>query len=190
MQGSNRLLIGIAALIALAAAVHAQTPAPSARPLLLEKTEGELRTRRPRPQPSPASQFILKVGPGINGSQHLVVGTELIPPGASIPAHKHPAEDEVVLVQSGVAHVWLGEQERELHAGGLVFIPANTWISVKNVSPEPMDVTFIFSAPGFDDFQRCISVPAGETPTPMTEADLQRCEHMGHMIYKPGEMKK
>ena len=129
-----------------------------AKPLLLERNEGELRTRRPRPQPSPASQFLLKVGTSINGSQHFVVGTEQIAPGASIPTHKHPMEDELLLIHLGRAHVVVGDQERDLHAGGLVFIPANTWVGVKNTS-----------APGFDDFQRCISVPSGQTPMPMTK---------------------
>jgi len=154
------------------------------KPLLLEKNEGELRTRRPRPKPSPSSQFMLKVDPKTNGSQHLVVGTEEIAPGASIPTHKHPMEDEILLIHSGEAQVLLGEQQRNLHAGGLVFIPANTWIELKNISTEPLRVTFIFSAPGFDEFQRCISVPAAETPTPMTEEDLKRCEASGHMVYR------
>ncbi len=162
----------------------------SAKPLLLEKNEGELRTRRPRPKPSPTSQFFLKVGPKINGSQHLVVGTEQIAPGALIPVHKHPTEDEIVLIHSGTAHVLLGDQERDLHAGGLVFIPANTWIGLKNISREPLNLTFVFSAPGFDDFQTCISVPAGEKPAPMTEEELQRCQNQGHMIYQPGDAQK
>jgi quercetin dioxygenase-like cupin family protein len=164
-----------------------QAPAgssPAARPLLLEKNEGELRTRRPRPKPSPASQFMLKVDPTTSGSQHLVVGTEEIAPGASIPIHKHPMEDEVVLINSGAAHVWLGEQERDLHSGGLIFIPANTWVGLKNTSAQPLSITFIFSAPGFDEFQRCISVPAGQTPKPMTEEELKRCQAPGHLIYK------
>ena len=158
--------------------------AAAARPLLLEKNEGELRTRRPRPLPTPASQFMLKVGPKINGSQRLIVGTEEIAPGASIPIHKHLAEDEILLVHSGVARVLLGNQTRDLHAGGLVFIPANTWIGLKNTSAQPAGITFIFSAPGFDDFQRCISVPAGEKPIPMTEEEWQRCQQQGHAVYK------
>ncbi len=66
------------------ASVHSQTnqtrAVPSAetnaKPLLLEKNEGELRTRRVHTDSSiPASsQFILKVGPKNNGSQHLVAG--------------------------------------------------------------------------------------------------------------------
>ena len=167
-------IVGFVSLILLASSVCGGQS--GAKPLPLEKDEGELRTRRPRPKPSPASQFMLKVDPRTNGSQHLVVGTEDIAPGASIPTHKHPTEDEIVLIHSGEAHVWLGERERDLHAGGLVFIPADTWIGLKNISTQPLSVTFIFSAPGFDQFQRCISVPASETPTPMTKEDLERCE--------------
>src|ERR1700740_88305 len=48
-----------------------------------KNNEGELRTRRPRPKPTPASQSLLKVDPKTNGSQHLVIGTEEIAPGAS-----------------------------------------------------------------------------------------------------------
>lgn len=175
-------IVGIASLIFLISSVCRGQSVP--KPLLLEKNEGELRTRRPRPKPSPASQFMLKVDPKTNGSQHLIVGTEEIAPGASIPTHKHPMEDEVLLIHSGKAHVLLGEQERDLHVGGIVFIPANTWIGLKNISTEPLSVTFIFSAPGFEEFQRCISVPTSETPTPMTQEDLKRCEALGHMIYK------
>ena len=110
---------GIASLIVLLSSHCGAQSLP--KPLLLEKNEGELRTRRPRPKPSPASQFMLKVDPKTNGSQHLIVGTEEIAPGASIPTHKHPTEDEIVLIHSGQAHVLLGEQERDLHAGGRVF---------------------------------------------------------------------
>ena len=152
------------------------------KPLLLERNEGELRTRRIHTDKSvPASsQFMLKVSPKNNGSQHLVAGTEELAPGAAIAKHRHLAQDEIVLLHSGKAHVWLGDQERDLHAGGLVFIPANTWISLKNIGTEPVSLTFIFSAPGFEDTMRCNSVPAGETPTPITPAQQKDCAHLGH----------
>lgn len=158
------------------------SPDTSVRALLLEKDEGELRTRRIHTDgSSPASsQFMLKVSPKNNGSQHLVAGTELLPPGASLPKHRHLLQDEILLIQSGTARVWLGDQERDLHAGGLVFIPANTWISGKNIGAEPVALTFIFSAPGFEETMRCNSVPAGETPTPITPAQQRECAHLGH----------
>jgi quercetin dioxygenase-like cupin family protein len=158
------------------------TPETNAKPLLLEKNEGELRTRRIHSDASvPASsQFLLKVSPKNNGSQHLVAGAEDLAPGAAIPKHRHLDQDEIVLIQSGKAHVWLGDQERDLHAGSLVFIPANTWVSLKNIGAEPISLTFIFSAPGFEDTMRCNSVPAGETPTPITPEQQRDCAHLGH----------
>jgi quercetin dioxygenase-like cupin family protein len=168
------------------ASVHLSQPAApaaaSARPLLLEQSEGELRTRRVHVDSSvPASsQFLLKVSPKNNGSQHLVAGTEVLAPGAALPKHRHLIQDEILLIQSGTAHVSLGDEERDLHAGGLVFIPANTWISGKNVGTEPIALTFIFSAPGFEETMRCNSVPAGEKPTTITPEEQLACGHLGH----------
>jgi len=160
-------------------------PETDAKPLLLEKNEGELRTRRIHTDnsASPSSQFMLKVSPKNNGSQHLVAGTEELALGAAIRKHMHLTQDEILLMQGGMAHVWLGDQERDLHSGGLVFIPANTWVSLKNIGTEPISLTFIFSAPGFEDTMRCNSVPAGETPTPITAAQQKECAHLGHAEY-------
>jgi quercetin dioxygenase-like cupin family protein len=154
----------------------------TARPLMLDRDEGELRTRRIHADSSsPASsQFILKVSPKNNGSQHLVAGTELLAPGATLPKHRHLVQDEILLIDGGTAHVWLGDQERDLHAGGLVFIPANTWISGKNIGATPIALTFVFSAPGFEETMRCNSVPAGETPTAVTPEQQKDCAHLGH----------
>ena len=183
------LFIGLIGLSS-ARAQSSQTSAPgaeiSAKPLLLEKNEGELRTRRPRTDNKAvaAPQFMLKVSPKNNGSQHLVLGTEELAPGASIPKHRHLEQDEILLLQSGMAHVWLGDQERDVHAGGMVFIPSHTWISLKNNGTEPIGLTFIFSAPGFEDTMRCNSVAAGETPTAITPKQRIECAHQGHVEYE------
>ena len=177
----------MASLVGLAASQACQSagvrgPDPAGRPLMLDSDEGELRTRRIHTDStSPASsQFILKVSPKNNGSQHLVAGTEVLAPGATLPKHRHLVQDEILLIQGGTAHVWLGDQERDLHAGGLVFIPANTWISGKNIGATPIALTFVFSAPGFEETMRCNSVPAGETPTPITPEQQKDCAHLGH----------
>src|SRR6476646_10401122 len=56
------------------------------KPLVLEKNEGELRTRRIHTDTSisASAQFMLKVSPKNNGSQHLVAGTEVVAPGATL----------------------------------------------------------------------------------------------------------
>src|SRR5437870_11664383 len=83
-------------------------PNPGVKAVLLEKNEGELRTRRPRTDSKavPARQFMLKISPKNNGSQHLVLGTEELLPGATISKHRHLDQDEILLIQSGTAHVW------------------------------------------------------------------------------------
>ena len=178
------ILAGVVGTAVSQAGQSAGAPSPdtTARPLMLDSDEGELRTRRIHTDSSsPASsQFILKVSPKNNGSQHLVAGTELLAPGATLPKHRHLVQDEILLIQGGTAHVWLGDQERDLHAGGLVFIPANTWISGKNIGATPIALTFVFSAPGFEETMRCNSVPAGETPTPITPEQQKDCAHLGH----------
>ena len=66
------------------------------------------------PNPLFLVPFILKVSPQNNGSEHLVLITEDLPPGGSIPKHKHLGQDEILLTQTGTVDVWLGDEERDL----------------------------------------------------------------------------
>src|SRR5262249_47237363 len=74
---------------------------PSARdstttPLILEKSEGEHRVRKPREIPIPTGPFTIKVDRKNGGSQKMWLGTEEIPPGGMIPRHKpRPGRDAV-----------------------------------------------------------------------------------------------
>jgi quercetin dioxygenase-like cupin family protein len=154
-----------------------------ANPLLLEKNEGEQRVWR---DPPPGG-FTLKVSPKNNRSQHLVFGTEDMAPGDEIPTHKHLGQDEIVYIETGTVHVDLADQKRDLHAGGMVFIPAYTWVHLKNIGTETASLLFVFSAPAFENHLRCMSVPAGEKPTPTTKAEQEKCDQMGHVIYKDRE---
>jgi quercetin dioxygenase-like cupin family protein len=159
--------------------------ATAAKPLLLEKNEGEKRLWRPEPGEADIGGFILKVTPKANGSQHLmVVGGEDMRPGDAIPTHKHLEQDEIVLIEKGTIHARVGDQERDLHAGGMVFIPAHTWVSLKNVGTELASIVAIFSAPGFEDHLRCESVPAGEKPTTISRAEENECDRIGHVVYR------
>ena len=140
--------------------------------------------RRPRSSlPIPTSEFILKVTPQ-NGSKHLVLGTEEIPPGGMIPKHRHLGEDEILLVQTGTAHVTLNDKEYDVHAGGTVFFPAQTWVSLRNIGTDNISLVFIFSAPGFEDYMRCSSVPAGQSAPPLTVDEFKSCAHKGHVNYE------
>ena len=158
----------------------ATTSQAGPKPLLLEKSEGERRVWR---EPPPGD-FMLKVSPKNNGSQHLVMGIEDMAPGDEFPTHKHLGQDELVYIEKGTVHVHLGEQERDLHAGGTVFIPANTWVDIKNAGTETVSVVFVFSAPGFENYMRCDSVLPNEKVTPLSIEGQKACSHQGHVVYK------
>jgi len=133
-------------VVALSAAIYA-AQSESGKILVLEKKEGEKRVRRPFGSlPIPTDEFILKVTPQNSGSKHLVLGTEDIPPGGVIPRHKHLEQDEILLIQTGTANVTLNDKEYEVHAGGTVFFPAQTWVSFKNIGKDSVSLVFIFSA--------------------------------------------
>jgi quercetin dioxygenase-like cupin family protein len=156
-----------------------------AKTVVLEKNEGEARVRRPRGVlPTPTAEFILKVTPENSGSKHLVLGTEDIPPGGVIPKHKHLEQDEILLIQTGTAHVTLDDQECDVHAGGTVFFPAQTWVGLKNIGTETISLVFIFSAPGFEKNMRCGSVPAGQSVPPINTEELKACAHEGHVEFE------
>lgn len=161
-----------------------------AKALLLEKDESELRIRRRPadnasvPMSVPSTEFMLKVSPKNNGSQHLVLGTEEIPPGGRIRKHKHLGQDEILLIQTGTAHVRVGDLERNVHAGGLIFLPSNRTIELENIGSESISLVSIFSAPGFEDYLRCASVPASQKATVITREELKDCAHAGHVVYE------
>lgn len=171
-------------LVALVPCSHASAQSDGARVVVLAKDEGEKRVRRPRENlPIPTRDFILKITPENSGSKHLVLGTETIPPGGEIPKHKHLGQDEILLVQTGSARVTLNDTPYDVTAGGLAFFPHNTWVSLKNTGNEPIELVFIFSAPGFEQNMRCTSVAAGEKAEPLTRQDLEACAHKGHVVY-------
>src|SRR5882757_10273189 len=166
-------------------AVICYSQSQGAKTVVLEKNEGEARLRRPRGSlATPSNEFNLKVTPENSGSKHLVLGTEDIPPGGVIPKHMHLEQDEILLVQTGTAHVTLDDKEYDVHAGGTVFFPAQTWVSLKNIGTDSISLVFIFSSPGFERNMRCGSVPAGQTAPPINTDELKACAHEGHVEYE------
>jgi quercetin dioxygenase-like cupin family protein len=123
---AEKKIILLIAVTLLAVICYAQSQ--GAKTLVLEKNEGETQVRRPRGSlPTPSEEFILKVTPQNSGSKRLVLGTEEIPPGGVIPWHKHLEQDEILLIQTGTAHVTLNDKEYDVRAGGTIFFPAQTW---------------------------------------------------------------
>jgi quercetin dioxygenase-like cupin family protein len=187
MRNALRLLVSV---LLFSTFVSAQDPAQTnpqqnhTQAVVLQKDEGEIRTRRPREVAMASREFTLKVSPKNNGSKHLVLGTEEITPGATIPKHKHHGQDEILLIQTGTAHVWLGDKEYDGLPGSMVFIPSDTWISLKNTGKENISLIYIFSDPGYDDTMRCSSVPKGQPAPPISNEEMRACSHQGHAEFE------
>jgi quercetin dioxygenase-like cupin family protein len=155
-------------------------------PLILEKPEGERRVRRFSGNKMGTTPFILKVDPKNGASQHSVLFTEDLAPGASIPRHKHPGAEEIVILQTGTSRVHLGDIVKDVGAGATVFIPPGTWISVDNIGREPVSLIAIFSEPGYEEYMRAISVREGEDNSPLSKDELNaiRKQHPHSVIYE------
>lgn len=178
----NKLKLVFAVLLcAFCLPIQSAAPDGSAKPVVLQKNEGEWRTRRPREGvSSPSTDFLLKIGPKTNGSKHLLLFTEEIRPGATIPRHKHHGEEEILLIQTGSAHVWLGDKEYDAQPGAVVFIPAETWISLKNTGKEDISLVAVWNEPGFEEMLRCGSVPKGQAAPPLSRDGVGECYHHGN----------
>src|ERR1700690_3139013 len=158
-------------------AVPQSAGASKPTPLILEKNEGERRILRGWPgHPDPGETFVFKVEPKNGGSSHLGFLTAGIAPGGEIITHRHPGADEILFLQTGTARVHLGDKVRDVHAGATIFIPANTWISASNIGNDTIRAVGIFSAPGFEDYLRAVSVREGEKNVPLTEAEDEALE--------------
>ena len=170
-----------------AARADAAPATTSERPLIIPEAAGEVRHWRPLtggPVKRTLSSFTIKIDEKNGGSPDLWVGTSSMPVGSAIRLHRHIHEDEVLLIRSGIAHVQVGSLQGDADAGTLVFIPRNTWVSVKNVGKTPVSLLFEFNAAGFDRYMRCESVSAGEPAPPVDPSEDKRCAQLGDVEYR------
>ena len=186
-----RLSVVGALTVLLCGIAEGQQPAGSrenivTNSLILEKQEGERRVHRPAGTSTGTAPFILKFDPENGPSKHLIIFTEDLPPGASIPVHKHPGSEEILILQTGHSRVHLGSTTKEVGPGASVLIPADTWISVDVIGNEPVSLIAIFSEPGYEQYMRAISVREGEPNTPISKPELEtiRAHHNHAVNYK------
>jgi len=200
---AGRQCATIAAVISAIGAVSGCSPhgprgdrpvaAPATSPsvgLVLQESEGERRTRRPRTGAQPAaltSPVIIKVDGTNGGSSQLFMGYEDIPPGQGIVRHYHPHADEIVFVHRGHGVATLGDRQAEVAAGTTIYIPHNTRISLRNTGPEPVTIAFIFADPAMSSWFRDGTVPEGEPAPTLTAADMEarRARHREHIVHEP-----
>jgi len=80
------------------------------------------------------------------GSEKLVVGRTVLPPGARHERHRHPNCNEFLIVMSGSGEIYTDAGTEPSRAGDVVFTPAGHWHGFNNTSDE--DVLLIWGWEG------------------------------------------
>lgn len=158
------------------------------QPLILDASAGERRLHRPPPGSlsNLSAPFILKVDRRNGGAPEFVMITEDISPGQAIPAHSHPHSDEIIFIHGGTGLAVLAGRQASVTTGATIYMPRNTVVGLRNTGTEPLRIVAIFSQPGYEEYLREISVPEGETPTPLTVEELSaiRARHINSAVYE------
>jgi quercetin dioxygenase-like cupin family protein len=58
-------------------------------------------------------------------------------PGASFPAHRHPGEEIIYVLEGTLEYQLEGQPAMRLKAGDVLFVPAGTYHSAKNIGDTP-----------------------------------------------------
>jgi len=142
------------------------------RGLILGPNDGEKRY-----YPDAKEAIVIKIDPVHGGSQHIVLETFVLGINEYIPVHRHLYIDEILMVQHGTAAIYLAGRRERVSDGATAYFPANTWMGVKNVGTTPLSMVAIFSAPGFEQRQRLVTVtvPGGKLNlTPAERAAINK----------------
>lgn len=162
--------------------------APRGEPVVLAESAGERRLHRPPPggMSNLTAPFILKIDHRNGGAPEFVMLTEDIPPGQGIAPHRHPHADEIIFIHGGSGLATLAGQQQAVESGATIYMPRNTVVSLRNTGSVPLRIVAIFSQPGYEDYLREISVPEGQTPTPLTVEELSaiRARHRESAVYE------
>lgn len=161
----------------LAAQVDAEVHTPL-EPRVVAPAEGE---KRILPD---GRHILLKVGPANTGASYLFLGAEDLPPGTSIPRHRHEVDEEILIVQRGQVRFELNDSAHVATAGSVVFLPPRTWVGVSNPGTETATVMFVFPRGSVERCFQFIGRGPGETPRPPTEAELAEERRACQMTYR------
>ncbi len=166
-------------------AAPAQTPLKSSQApaqssgYVLQWDEGEKMIYGPRSSP-----LNIKVSPK-TGSQHLVMGASEVAEGTGIPVHMHEHEDEILFVHRGEATAVVGDKTLPAREGATIYVPRGTWHAVQNHGrSKPVELLWVFSQPGMDEYFRELSVPVGAQLRRFTPKEIEEIQRKHGMRRK------
>jgi mannose-6-phosphate isomerase-like protein (cupin superfamily) len=146
---------------------------------VLQWDEGEKMIYGPRSSP-----LNIKVSPQ-TGSRHLVMGASQIAVGTGIPVHMHEHEDEILFIHRGEATAVLGDKTLLAREGATIYVPRGTWHAVQNHRGSKLvELLWVFSQPGMDEYFRQLSVPNGAPPKQLTAKEIEELQRKHGMRRK------
>jgi mannose-6-phosphate isomerase-like protein (cupin superfamily) len=129
--------------------------------------------------------FNIKASPK-TGSQHLITGASQIAGGTGIPVHLHEHDDEILFVHRGEGTAVVGDKTLPAKEGATIYVPRGTWHGLQNQGgSKPVELLWIFSQPGMDDFFRELSVPVGAPPRQFTPKEIEEVDRKHGMMKIP-----
>ena len=114
---------------------------------------------------------LMKVDPEM-GSPRLALGKQRLRTGRGIALHIHDAEDEALYVISGRGIGVVGEVEREVVPGSLIYVPQGAWHGIQCL--EEMEVLWIVSPPNFARQVRDLQAAGGDSAPESKRDEIAR----------------
>lgn len=116
----------------------------------------------------------------------LMMGRFSVPRGEAPPFHVHRDEDEIFLLLAGTALVWFDDEEYELDAGGVVFLPRGVGHAYR-VTSEHADILVATTPGGLEGMFRATGRDRS-TPRPEgfeVRPDPAVAERYGNVVLGP-----
>jgi quercetin dioxygenase-like cupin family protein len=82
------------------------------------------------------------------GSEHLVVGRTVLPPGARHERHAHPNCEEFLVVLAGEGEIYTDEGREPSREGDVIFTPRKHWHGFANTSGSDVVLLWGWSGAG------------------------------------------
>jgi quercetin dioxygenase-like cupin family protein len=118
----------------------------------------------------------------------LAVGRFDVSKDEAPPYHMHTREDEIFLLITGTALVWVDDQETELGEGGIVFLPKNVPHGYR-ITSDKADLLMICTPSGLENMFRAagrdMSTPRPDNFTIATDKLAKAADEYGQIIVGP-----